>query len=492
MVDTYEDQGLLGENDETLPPLLEMNEIEALNIDEFVNMGNSGDDLLGFDLDSKFILPGLEIDTCNENNWCAVSDTVPYNRRPFATPYSGGELADSDKFCVNNASCSEFDGLHSESKKKPVKEETGKVNIAGTSQEKRSSDSQRKKMLERQKRYRKNKKSKALEIEKRIQECLQEIQEIRLENERIKMTNEGLSNMADYWQESIAQTGGREILRKMDPTLSNGRVDTGIKEEVAKNGVVLAVEQVLEPFLESKEEPDEKSIQKIASFLIMNLNSLRREDCFLRLQRRVGAWLMEYLAHPSSDDVTDAITRKMNIVFESRWRLAFNIVEIAPRFVLSRLLDGWVEEDFDETLVGKVCIRVDKVSISLLVSSLNLSKPQLAEASKIWSEFVSSWNHAAGFHNKGIDNISSGSSWANTYSSGMHKGVRSSLALRHVTFSLEDTHNSQAKMILKLVTSLYKMLTTVQVARICTFYPSYAPNWVCIAKLFSRENALQS
>ena len=179
-------------------------------------------------------------------------------------------------------------------------------------------------------------------------------------------------------------------------------------------------------------------------------------------------------------------------MFQSRARVAFALADCAPKFVMSRLLDGWVEEGFDESLVGKDCIRVDKTSISLLVSSLNLLEPQLAKASKLWSEFVASWNRQAGVHNKFIGIITAESSWANTYGLGMHKGTQTSLALRRAIHSLEEAHRNQAKMILKLVTSLYEVLEPVQVARLCTFYPSQGPNWVCIAKLFSRENSLLS
>lgn len=493
MVDAYKEQSLVDESYESIHPLLGKSEIEALNLDELVSIEQLGNEILGYDAASESIIPDLGNDPCKEKDRGAVS----HSRPPFDAPdaYCGEEPILLETIPIIATSGSDFDSLNIESKKESVSEK--KVNAGGKKtskgQGRRSGDLQREKMLERQKRYRERKKCKAMEIEKRIQGILQEIKDMRQENERLKMMNEGLSNLSGYWEDTISQIAGGESHGQDQAVLENASIDATeiIKEEVKH--VAIEVEQITEPILESNNRPDENLIKKIAS-LVTNtrLDESKNKEWFLQLQRKVSRFLVEYAANPSSDEVKNTINQKINAMFEIRWRVAHIIVEYSPSFVVSRLLDGWVEEDFDETLVGKDCVRLDKVSISLLVSSLDLSKSQLSEASKIWTEFVSTWNHQAGLHNQFIDTISDASSWSSMYSSGMHKGVQTSLALRYATFSLEDAQKQQAKMILNLVVHLYKMLTPIQVARICTFYPSYGPNWVCIAKLFSRGTSLQS
>eukprot|EP00890_Picochlorum_soloecismus_P005882 jgi/Picsp_1/6295/NSC_03645-R1_---NA--- len=333
----------------------------------------------------------------------------------------------------------------------------------------------RKDPYERQKQYRERKKKKATEVEERLQECFAKLEALRQVNERIRRQNESLLMMHSYWDDSISQFGLGQPSCK-DAKEKVNAPEMKIKEEIMNHGLGAVLEQIMDPFMKLRKEPDNYVVKKLASYVISKWDRETREHCQMKIQNKLSTLLRHYY-DATSEEVKNEYDRKIDILIQTRRRLADFMVQFHPEFVMARILEGWVEKGFDRAMVGEDSVEIEQACVSFLISKLRLSTFQIEEVSMAWSQFVSSWNRQLEAHNSFVQKLEQGTDWSSTYGRGMHTGMRASLELRNATHKLKENNKIKAMIILTLSNRLHSLLSPIQLAHLGTFFPAYTPNW---------------
>lgn len=342
---------------------------------------------------------------------------------------------------------------------------------------------QRKSLYERQQRYRERKKNKAKEVEESLHNCLNNIDQLKRQNKAISLKNESLLMMHSYLDESVNQIGLEKKSYRDEERADGQKGD--IMNEIKQFGLAVSLERIMRPFLENRKEPGISVVEKISSYVFSNWNREAREKCHVKTQEKLSMFLRHYYDAPNQE-VSDEYEQKMRILIETRRRLADFMVQYHPEFVMARILDGWVEEGFDPTLMGEDRIEIESPCLSFLISNLGLSKSQIEEANTAWMQFVASWNNEVKVHNSLVRDLEKRMVWSYMYEGEMHVGMNASLELRNALNKFGDRSKSRAMIILRLSNQMHDLMSPVQIARLAIFYPGHTPNWVCVASLTQR------
>lgn len=342
---------------------------------------------------------------------------------------------------------------------------------------------QRKGLYERQQRYRERKKNKEKEVEESLDLCLKNIEELKRQNKAISWKNESLLMMHSYLDESVSQLGHEKKSCQDEESIDGQKVD--LAKEIKQFGLALSLDRIMCPFLENRKKPGISVVEKLSSYVFSNWDREAREKCQLKIQEKLSMFLRHYFDAPNQE-VSDEYEQKMRILIETRRRLADFMVQYHPEFVMARVLDGWVEEGFDPTLMGEDRIEIESSCLSCLISNLGLSKSQIEESNTAWMQFVASWNNEVKVHNSLVRDLEKRMVWSSMYERGIHVGMNASLELRDALNKFGDRSKIRAMMILRLSNQMHDLMSPVQIARLNTFYPGHTPNWVCVASLTHR------
>jgi len=348
----------------------------------------------------------------------------------------------------------------------------------------RRKQAQQKGLYERQERYRERKKNKAKETEDLLEEYLQKVEGLKKQNEVISRKNQSLLMMHSYMEDSI------NYIRVKSCKEKEKRADEGPKVNIPYQitflGLGTILERIMGPFLEMTKEPGTSVLEKLASCVISNWSREARENCQIKIQEKLNAFLRHY-HNASSQEVKDEYVKKMDILIQTRRRLADFMVQYHPEFVMARVMDGWVEEGFNPNLVGEDSIEIERSCITCLVTDLGLSKSQIEESNSAWRQFLSSWNNEVKVHNRLVGNLGRLTEWSSTYDRGIPTGIQASMEMRDGLNMLGDRSKSRAMLVLRLSNHLHSLLSPVQLGRLGIFYPAHTPNWLCVASVICRE-----